>query len=69
MAGTKLEEGLSLDGRLVLIEQLGRGGQAEVWKVREVEGAKRDLAAKLVVVPKERRGEISPKSLMQKSKS
>jgi serine/threonine protein kinase len=59
MAGTKLEEGLSLDGRLVLIEQLGRGGQAEVWKVREVEGAKRDLAAKLVVVPKERRGEIS----------
>jgi serine/threonine protein kinase len=59
MADTKLEEGLALDGRLLLIAQIGRGGQAAVWKVRELDGAKRELAAKLVVVPNERRAEIS----------
>lgn len=57
MPDTMLEEGLCLD-RVVLVERIGKGGQAEVWKVRERD-APREVAAKLVVVGKERRSEIN----------
>ena len=60
--GTELEKGLVLQRRIVLLEKIGSGGQAQVWKVKELE-VERELAAKLVVVPKTRRSEISKEAI------
>jgi serine/threonine protein kinase len=53
-----LKAELVLDQRIELIRRIGEGGQAEVWEVKEVV-EKRILAAKLVVLPAERRNEVS----------
>lgn len=60
--GTALEKGLVLQGRINLVEKIGQGGQAQVWRVKEIE-VDRELAAKLVVIPKERRSEISKEAI------
>src|SRR5262245_17421008 len=62
MTITELETGLTLDGRVELLTPIGRGGQAHEWKVKEIMGG-RELAAKLVVIPKERRSEISEQAI------
>jgi serine/threonine protein kinase len=48
--------------RLELLEQIGEGGQAVVWRVRELEGG-RELVAKLFVLERELRGKISEQSI------
>src|ERR1700722_8390660 len=53
-----LQEGLVLAERIELRRQIGEGGQAKVWEAKELDTG-RSVAAKLVVLPSEKRSEVS----------
>jgi serine/threonine protein kinase len=53
-----LSKGIVLDDRYELIDRLGVGGQAAVWRVRRTDGRSFEWAAKISLVPWESRSDV-----------